>query len=67
METNDTLSLEDNAEGYKGLMVIERCFRSLKRTQVKVSPLYYWLPRSIEAHVKICSLAQPIERLAEHR
>lgn len=68
LETNDdTLSLEDAAEGYKGLMVIERCFRSLKRTQIKVSPLYHWLPRRIEAHVKICVLALLIERVAEHR
>jgi hypothetical protein len=36
LETNDdTISLEDAACGYKGLMVIERCFRSLKRTQIK--------------------------------
>ena len=31
LETNDdTISLEDAASGYKGLMIIERCFRSLK-------------------------------------
>jgi len=36
LETNDdTISMEDAASGYKGLMVIERCFRSLKRTQIK--------------------------------
>lgn len=34
IETNDdTISLEDAACGYKGLMVIERRFRSLKRTR----------------------------------
>ena len=32
---NDTISLEDAACGYKGLMVIEWCFRSLKRTRIK--------------------------------
>ncbi len=68
LETNDdTLSLQNAAEGYKGLMIIERCFRSLKRTQIKVSPLYHWLPRRIEAHVKVCVLALLIERVAEHR
>ena len=41
IETNDdTISLEDAACGYKGLMVIERCFRSLKRTQIKMTPMY---------------------------
>ena len=66
IETNDdTISLEDAARGYKGLMVIERCFRSLKRTQIKMTPMYHWLSRRIEAHVKICVLALMIERIAE--
>lgn len=66
LETNDdTISLEDAAHGYRGLMVIERCFRSLKRTQIKMMPMYHWLPRRIEAHVKICTLALLIERIAE--
>ena len=68
IETNDdTISLEDAASGYKGLMVIERCFRSLKKTRIKMSPIYHWAPRRIEAHVKICVLALLIERLAELR
>jgi len=66
LETNDdTISLEDAACGYKSLMVIERCFRSLKRTQIKMTPMYHWLSRRIDAHVKICVLALMIERLAE--
>jgi transposase len=68
IETNDdTISLEDAACGYKGLMVIERCFRSLKRTRIKMSPVHHWVPRRIEAHVKICVLALLMERLAELR
>lgn len=66
LETNDdTISVEDAACGYKGLMIIERCFRSLKRTQIKLSPMYHWLSRRIEAHVRICVLALLIERVAE--
>jgi hypothetical protein len=66
IETNDdTISLEDAARGYKGLMVIERCFRSLKRTQIKMTPMYHWASRRIETHVKICVLALMIERIAE--
>ncbi len=66
IETNDdTISLEDAACGYKGLMVIERCFRSLKRTQIRMTPMYHWASRRIEAHVKICVLALLIERIAE--
>jgi transposase len=68
VETNDdTITLEDAACGYKGLMVIERCFRALKKTRIKMSPLYHWAPRRIEAHVKICALALLIERVAELR
>ncbi|ETR65464.1 MAG: hypothetical protein OMM_06039 [Candidatus Magnetoglobus multicellularis str. Araruama] len=66
IETNDdTISLEDAALGYKSLMVIERCFRSLKRTQIKMMPMYHWVSRRIEAHVKICVMALMIERIAE--
>jgi hypothetical protein len=66
LQTNDdTIRLEDAASGYKGLMVIERCFRSLKRTRIKMTPMYHWVPRRIEAHVKICVLALLMERLAE--
>jgi hypothetical protein len=66
IETNDdTISLKDAACGYKSLMVIERCFRSLKRTQIKMTPMYHWASRRIEAHVKICVLALLLERIAE--
>ncbi len=68
VETNDdTISLEDAARGYKGLMVIERCFRSLKRAQIKMTPMYHWASRRIETHVKICVLALMIERIAERQ
>jgi transposase len=66
LETNDdTISMQDAASGYKSLMVIERCFRSLKRTQIKMTPMFHWLPRRIETHVRICVLALLIERVAE--
>ena len=67
LETNDdSISLEDAACGYRSLMVIERCFRSLKRTRIKMTPMYHWLPERIEAHVKICVLSLLIERIAEN-
>ncbi len=66
LETNDdTLTLEDVACGYKGLMIIERCFRALKRTQLKMCPIFHQAPRRIETHVKICVLSLLIERIAE--
>jgi len=66
IETNDdTISLEDAASGYKSLLVIERCFRSLKRTQIQMMPMYHRANRRIKTHVKICVLALLIERIAE--
>ena len=66
IETNDdTLTAEDAACAYKSLSVIERCFRTLKRTQLKLSPVYHRLPRCIEAHVALCMMALLIERVVE--
>jgi hypothetical protein len=40
IETNDdTINREDAACGYKSLMVVERCFRSLKRKPDQDVPL----------------------------
>jgi transposase len=66
VETNDdTITQEDAACGYKGLMVTECCFRTLKKTDIKMSPLCYWGPHRIEAHVKICASGLLIEQVAE--
>lgn len=62
---DDTLAVEGAADAYKSLAVIERCFRSLKRVQIRMTPMYHWLPRRIESHVKICVLALLIERIVE--
>jgi len=37
--SDDIISQEDAACGYKGLMVIEHCFRSLKRIQIKLTTM----------------------------
>jgi transposase len=68
LETNDDeLSFEDAHCGYKALMTIERCFRSLKRTQIKMLPMYHWGSRRIEAQIKICGLSMMIKIVAEHK
>jgi Transposase len=63
---DDTLRPEDAASGYKNLLVIEQCFRTLKNTQIHLTPMNHWLSHRIEAHVKICVLALWIQRVAEH-
>jgi transposase len=66
VQTNDdTLSLANAAQSYKALLVIERCFRSLKKTQIQISPVFHWTPRRIETHIKICVLSLLMERVAE--
>lgn len=62
---DDTLLPADAADAYKSLLVIERCFRSLKRTQIRMAPMFHWLRRRIETHVKVCVLALLIERIVE--
>lgn len=58
LETNDdTISLEGAAIGQKGLMIIGRCFGSLKGTQIKIPPVYHWRPRRIDSLVRTCVLA----------
>jgi transposase len=61
---DDTITVEDAASSYKNLLVIERCFRTLKTTQIRMRPMYHWLPHRITAHVKICVLALLLERIA---
>ncbi len=66
LETNDDeISVEDAATTYKALLTIERCFRTLKTTQIKMCPMYHWTVRRIQAHVKICVFALLLERVAE--
>ena len=68
LETNDdTIELDDAAMGYKSLLIIERCFRSMKKTQIKLTPMYHYLPNRIEGHVRLCVLALLIQRVAEYK
>ncbi|MBI1910892.1 MAG: transposase, partial [Deltaproteobacteria bacterium] len=66
VQTNDdTIEVDDAACGYKNLMTIEGCFRSLKSVQIQLQPMYHRLPERIEAHIRICVSALLIERIVE--
>ena len=66
LQTNDdTITIEDAVAGYKGLLVIKRAFKTLKSTSIKMEPMYHWLPKRIESHVKLCVFSLLIERVAE--
>lgn len=62
---DDTLSVVDIALGYKGMWIIEACFRKMKTTGLGIRPMFHWTPRRIVAHVKLCVLALMIQRAAE--
>ena len=63
---DDTLSPEDLALGYKQLMRVENCWRTIK-SGLRTRPLFHWRPHRIRAHVSLCVLALLIERIAEIR
>ena len=68
MTTNDdTLSVADIALGYKGMWIIESCFRKMKTTGLEVRPMFHWMPQRITAHVKLCVLSLMIQRAVELR
>jgi len=62
---DDSLSVADIALGYKGMWIIESCFRRMKTTGLEVRPMFHWMPQRITAHVKLCVLALMIQRAAE--
>ena len=64
---DDSLSVADVALGYKGMWIIESCFRRMKTTGLEVRPIFHWMPQRITAHVKLCVLALMIQRAAELR
>lgn len=66
--TNDgSLSSQDVAAAYKGLMLIEGCFRTMKSGQLDLEPLYHRLESRIVGHVKLCVLSLVVERVIELR
>lgn len=64
--SDDTLSPEDIALGYKQLMEVERAFRTLKTT-LDLRPVYHRKDERIEAHVFLCFLALLLVRIAERK
>jgi len=63
--SDDQLSAEDAALGYKQLWQIERVFKDLKHV-IDIRPVYHRLEDRIRAHVLLCWLAMMLIRLAEN-
>ncbi|WP_081578547.1 IS1634 family transposase [Thermacetogenium phaeum] len=64
--SDDTLSAEDVALGYKQLLLVEDAFRTLK-SRLELRPVYHRLEDRIRAHVLLCWLALLLIRIAENR
>jgi len=65
LSTSDQhLSAEDIALGYKQLMEVERAFRTLKST-LNLRPVYHSKDDRIRSHVMICWLSLLLVRIAE--
>ena len=64
--SDDSLSPEDVALGYKQLLEVERAFRTLKTT-LELRPLYHHKDERIASHVFICFLALLLVRIAERK
>jgi transposase len=62
--SDDTLSPEDVALGYKQLFEVEDAFKSLKHT-LDIRPVYHRKEDRIRAHVLVCWLALLLIRVAE--
>ena len=51
----------DVVRAYKSLARMERAFRSLKTTVLKVRPIFHWRERRVRAHLFVCMLASYLE------
>jgi transposase len=64
--SDDSLSPEDVALGYKQLMEVERAFRTMKTT-LDLRPVYHRKDERITSHVFLCFLALLLVRTAERK
>lgn len=64
--SDDTLSSEDGALGYKQLVDVESTFRTLKTT-LELRPMYHRKEERIKTHIFLCWLALLLVRIAERR
>lgn len=64
--SDDTLTAEDVALGYKQLIEVEAAFRTLKHA-LDLRPMYHRIDERIRSHVVLCWLALLLVRIVELR
>lgn len=62
--SDESLSAEDTARGYKQLLEVERAFRTMKTT-LFLRPVYHSKDNRIRSHVLLCWLSLLLIRIAE--
>src|SRR3990172_8593495 len=60
-EPEGRLSAEDTVRGYKSLAQVERVFRCMKGTDLRVRPIYHHTEEHVRAHIFLCLLAYYVE------
>ena len=63
--SDESLSAEDIALGYKALYEAERGWRDMKKSTINLRPVYHRREDRIRAHVQLCWLALLVLRVAE--
>ena len=64
--SDESLTAEEIALGYKQLLEVERAFRSLKQT-LELRPMYHRKDERIRTHVTLCWLALLLVRIIEKK
>lgn len=57
---------EEPAPGYKQLMRVEECWRTMK-SGLRTRPIVLWTPHRISSHISLCVLALLLEGVDERR
>ena len=60
-EPESRLSAEDTVRNYKSLAQVERVFRCMKGTDLRVRPIYHHTEDHVRAHIFLCLLAYYLE------
>ncbi len=55
------LSTDETVYAYKSLSQVERAFRSCKTMDLKMRPIYHFLPHRVKVHIFLCMLAYYVE------
>ncbi len=55
------LSADETVVAYKSLSQVERAFRSCKTMDLKMRPIYHFLPHRVKVHIFLCMLAYYVE------